>query len=155
MSNSVKKLKIKPIRIILIYVIAFLVLEAIFYLTLQDFKTNGFFPFSTNFYFYTPILVVLTIVFLVVSLTQTYYEIDKEKIVHHKMSKEFVYYYKDILYIDEEWSIKHKMLLFYDKDGKERILTFDREGLIFEEAVSRAKQISWEELKIRFPNIKL
>jgi hypothetical protein len=65
------------------------------------------------------------------------------------------YYWKDILYVDEEWSKKHKMLLFYMADGKERFLAFDKEGLIFEYALNYGRLLSYEEFRARFPKTKL
>ena len=71
------------------------------------------------------------------------------------MGVEKEYYWKDILYIDEEWSRKHKMLLFYMADGKDRYLAFDKEGLIFEYALNYSRLISQEEFLARFPKAKL
>ena len=65
------------------------------------------------------------------------------------------YYWKDILYIDEEWSKRHKMLLFYMADGKERFLAFDKQGLIFEYALNYSRMMSLEEFRARFPKTKL
>ena len=152
---QIEKLKINPWRIILIFIFSFLVLEAIFYFSLQNFAQNGFFPFSNSFYFYTPFLVVISILFCVLSITQTYYEIDKEKISHHKMGKVYEYKFKDIMFVDEEWSKKHKMLMFYLNDGKARYLAFDKEGKIFLAVINKAKLMSWEEYKIHCPNAKI
>lgn len=155
MSNKVQKLHVKPTRIILVFVIAFIVFEGIFYLTMQDFANNGAFPFSIQFYFYTPLLLAISVIFCVVSLTQTYYELDKEKLVHHKMGKTYTYKFKDILYIDEEWSMKHKMVWFYDNNGKDHYLAFDKDGLIYKAMIKNCVIMSWDEYKAKFPNAKM
>lgn len=143
----------RPIRIIIVFVVAFLVFEAIFYFTMQDFN-KGFFPFDMSFYIYTPAILVVSVVFCVLSITQTYYEIEKDKIVHHKMGKVTEIKYKDILYVDEEWSKKHKMVLMYLNDGRDHYLAFDKDEIIYNTVLEKANLMTWEEYKIRFPNAK-
>lgn len=146
------KLKISSTRIILIFIACFFVFEIIFYIS---FQYKNFWPLEESFYIYTPALAISTIIFCVISITQTYYKVDKHKITHVKMGKTYEYYFKDIIYIDEEWSKKHKMLLFYQNDGKGRYLAFDKDGIIFDYALEYSKLISREEFKMRFPNVKL
>lgn len=150
--DSEEKLKLPSLKIILIFVALFFVFEVIFYISIQH---ENFWPLETSFYYYTPILLVLSVVFCIISITQTYYKLDKHKITHVKMGKTNEYYFKDILYIDEEWSTKHKTLLFYLNNGRQRFLTFDKEGLIYEYALEYSHLISREEFHMRFPNVKL
>ena len=146
------KLHISSKRIILIYSVVFIVLEAIFYISFQQ---GNFWPLSTSFYFYTPLILGVVIFMIVLSIKQTYYLLDKSKIVHVKMGKEFEYYFKDIIFIDEKWSRKHKMLLFYKENGHPYYLAFDKEGKIFEYALNYSHLISEKEFLARFPNVKL
>lgn len=141
------KLRISSKRIIIIFVILFIVFEIIFYCS---FQYKQFWPLETSFYFYTPALLGISILFCVLSITQTYYKVDKSKIIHCKMGKEYQYNFKDIIYIDEEWSTKHKMLLFYLNDGKARYLAFDKKGVIYEYALNYSHLISTEEFYSRF-----
>ncbi len=147
-----KKLKVSAPRIILIFTILFLVMDAIFYVSFQH---ERFWPFEMSFYIYTPILFVTSTIFCVVSIRSTYYVIDKQKLVHTKMGQVKEYYWKDIIYVNEEWSKKHKMLLFYLSDGKDRYLAFDKEGLILEYALIYGRLMSKEEFFERFPKAKL
>ena len=147
-----KKLRVSTLRISLIFLVLFLVMTAIFYLS---FQAGSFWPLNTSFFIYTPILLVASTFFCVLTIRSTYYVIDKQKLVHTKMGVEKEYYWKDILYIDEEWSKKHKMLLFYMADDKERFLAFDKEGLIFEYALNYSRLMSEEEFLARFPKAKL
>ncbi len=151
-SKQTERLNISKKRIILLFIAFFIVLEIVFYFSFQQ---GQFFPFDTSFYIYTPILLGLTIFLIVVSITQTYYVLDKTKIVHVKMGKTFEYFYKDIIFIDEKWSRKHKMLLFYKNNGHGYYLAFDKEGLILEYALTYSHLISEEEFAMRFPNVKL
>ena len=147
-----KKLRVSAPRIIMIFSILFVVMVAIFYISFQH---NAFWPLETSFFVYTPILFVTSAFFCILSINSTYYVIDKHKLVHTKMGQTKEYYWKDILYVDEEWSKKHKMLLFYMADGKERFLAFDKEGLIFEYALNYGRLLSYEEFYARFPKTKL
>lgn len=149
-----EKLKLNPIRIILLFVAIFFVFEAIFYFTFQG--VNGYlWPFDNSFYFYTPILFGLAILLCVLSITQTYYMVDRSSITHVKMGRVFRYNFSDIIYINEKWSEKHKTLLFYLKDGKDRYLAFDKDAIIYEYALEYSHLISEEEFRERFPKAKL
>lgn len=147
-----RKLRVSALRISIIFTILFLVMDAIFYLSFQRLV---FWPLDVSFFVYTPILLVVSIFFCVFTIKSTYYVIDTKKLTHSKMGVEKEYYWKDILYIDEEWSKKHKMLLFYMADGKDRYLAFDKEGLIYEYAINYSRLISQEEFLARFPKAKL
>lgn len=146
------KLRINPWRIILIFVIMFVIFVAIFYIS---FQSKQLWPPETSFYIYMPALFLTSAFFCYISITQTYYLLDKDKITHSKMGKTYVYYFRDILYIDEEWSKKHKMLLFYGAEGRGRYLAFDVEGKIFEYAMERSHLMSREEYLMRYPNAKM
>ena len=152
------KLKVAPLRITIMFVGIYLFLQILFMSTLDFFDVTVWPPVVDNlglFYIYTPALLAVTILFYVISLTQTFYYVDKKKITHHKMNKIFEYYFSDMTYIDEKWSRKHKTLLFYDKSGRRKYLTFDRDGYIFKAATDYARPLSREDFTIRFPNVKL
>lgn len=147
-----KKLRVSWLRIALIFVVLFLVMEAIFYIS---FQSGDFWPFNTMFYIYTPVLFATSVLFAVLTIRGTWYMIDSKKLTHSKMGHTKDYYWKDIIYIDEEWSRKHKMMLFYLADGKERFLAFDKEGLILEYALKYGRLIDREDFLRRFPKAKL
>lgn len=147
-----EKLRISNLRIVFIFIILFVVFEAIFYVS---FQYQNFWPLETSFYIYTPALVLSSAFFCYISITKTFYLVDKSRILHSKMGKEYVYKWSDIIYIDEEWSKKHKMLLFYLQDGKGRYLAFDKKGVIWEYAMKYTNRISYDEFVRRFPKVKL
>lgn len=156
MNNA--KLKIAPFRITMMFLGIYLFLQILFMSTLDFVDITVWPPRIDNlvlFFIYTPVLLVVSIAFYVVSLTQTFYYVDKKKITHHKMNKIFEYFFSDMTYIDEKWSKKHRTLLFYDKTGRRKYLTFDRDGIIFKTAMEHARPLSREDFQIRFPNTKL
>ncbi len=141
-------------RIILIYLALFLVMEIIFYISFQ-LSSGQFYPFHISFYIYTPILLGLAIMFTVMSLTQTYYVLEKTRFVHVKLGKVYAYNFKDIIYVDEKWSTKHKMIAFITKDSsKIKYLAFDKKHVIYDKILEKSPLMSEEEFKIRHPNIK-
>jgi len=152
--NDNKKLTVNPWRIIKIFIVAFLLFEAIFYVSFQG-ANNVFWPLDKSFYFYTPALFVATCIFGFMSITQTYYEIQGPVFIHSKMGKVVEYTFNNIIYIDEEFSVKKKMMRFFTKDGKEHLLVFDKNGVIYETALKKCPLISLEEFKRRFPDKKM
>ncbi len=149
-----KKLKMNPWRIVKIFAIAFVVFEIVFYVSFQG--ANGkFFPPDKSFYFYTPALLAASIIFGIISLKQTYYEIQGATFIHSKMGKVVEYTFNNIIYIDQEFSEKKKMMRFFTKEGKEHLLIFDKDWEIYKIALDKCPLISKEEFLRRFPNTKM
>lgn len=148
-------LRPNPRRIILIFVILFVIFEAIFYFTFQGAISGKLWPLESSFYVYTTSLLAASILFGALSIFQTSYEVTSLKLVHTKMGKVSEYFWSDIIYIDEEFSTKKKMLLFYTKDGREHYLAFDKNGIIYTKALEKCHLISKEEFKRKFPNKKI
>ena len=148
------KLRINPWRIIRIFLIAFLIFEVIFYASFQG-VNGGFWPLDKSFYFYTPALFIATAIFCFLSLSQTYYEIKGATFIHSKMGKVIEYTYSNIIYIDEEFSLKNKMMRFFTKDGREHLLVFDKNAKIYKTALEKCSLISKEEFQRRFPDKKM
>lgn len=146
------KLRISSKRIVGIFILLFIVFEAIFYVSFQH---DNFWPLEQSFYFYTPALLLSSAFFCYISITKTYYIVDRQRIQHFKMGKEYEYRWADIIYIDQEWSKKHKMLLFYQNDGRAKYLAFDTKGIIWDYAMKYSHLISHEEFLERFPKVKL
>ena len=123
------------------------------------------FAFSFNLFlskwdFKQPLIIaaysVAMVVILIFALTTQYYELNKKDITEAKFGKKYTYFYSDIIYIDEEQSKKSKTLCFVTNKGHVKYLTFDKEGKIFEAALSKCKSlISREELERKFPGIKI
>jgi len=149
-----EKLTINPWRVIKIFLIGFLIFEAIFYLSFQG-AHSTFWPLDNSFYYYTPILFLAGGFFCYLSISQSYYVIDGAKFYHSKMGKVVEYNFSSIIYIDEEFSISKKMMRFFTKDGREHLLIFDRQAVLYHTALDKCSLISKEEFERRFPNIKM
>ena len=89
------------------------------------------------------------------SITQTYYEIQGPVFIHSKMGKVIEYTFSNIIYIDEEFSVQKRMMRFFTKDGKEHLLVFDKNAVIYTTALRKCPLISKEEFQRRFPNKKM
>lgn len=142
-------------RIIRIFIILFIVFELIFYATFQGAITGNFWPLENSFYIYTTSLVAASILFCALSIFQTSYEVTSLKLIHTKMGKVMEYFWADIVYIDEDFSSKKKMMLFYTKDGREHYLAFDKNAIIYQTALEKSHLISKEEFQRKFPNKKI
>lgn len=149
------KLTLNPWKVILIFAITFLVFEAVFYLSFQTFTKADFWNPDRSFYFYTPFLFGASVFFCILSIKNSYYEIEGTKFLHYKMGKVVDYTWNNIIYIDQEFSEKKKMMLFYTKDGKEHILGFDKHGILYKTALDKCPLISKEEFNIRFSKKKM
>ena len=150
-----KKLKVNPWRIIAIFAVTYVVFELIFYFSFQGAVNGRFWPLDKSFFYYTPILLVATAIFCYISLTQTYYEINGAVFTHSKMGKVVEYTFNNIIYIDQEFSEKKKMMRFFTKDGKEHLLIFDKNAELYKTALKKCPLISLEEFQRRFPNKKM
>lgn len=144
-----------PLKMILLYAGIYVVFEAIFFLscTLGNLVSTG--TLGIPFIIYTPFLLILSIILCVLTIKKTYYIINEREIVHVRMRNETSYEWKHIIYVDEEWSLKHKTLLFYLEDGKERFLSFDKEHLVYDYAMEFGSLISSEEFRRRYQKSKL
>lgn len=100
--------------------------------------------------------VVVMILILILATTTQYYEINKKDITDCKFGKKFIYFYSDIIYIDEEQSQKSRVLTFITNKGKVVYLNFDKEGLIYKAATTKCKNlITLQEIRTKYPYIKI
>lgn len=100
--------------------------------------------------------IISTIFFYVLTIFQNYYILEKKYVLVHRFKKEMYYYFSDIIYIDEKYSEKHKMILFVTNRGDIRYMTFDRKGIVYKTMLDKCTNLIDEDsVKIRFPNIKI
>lgn len=149
-----QKLTVNPWRVIKIFLLAFVVFELIFYFSFQG--ANGkLWPLDNSFYYYTPLLFVATGIFCGISITQTYYTIDGATFSHSKMGRVVEYTFNNIIYIDEEFSERKKMMRFFTRDGREHLLIFDKNRVLYHTALVKCPLISREDFIRRYPNVKM
>lgn len=135
------------------YLIAGLVMSTIFYLT---FGYPYTWPPLPLHYLVASLPLAIAIVTAIFGIKMNFYEIGKKYLVHHKGNKQLVYHYSDILYIDEAYSDKHKILLFYTRQGHERYLPMDDEQLIYQAVKKHCDRlVSKAEYQIRYPKVKM
>ena len=142
-------------KLILLYVGTFLVFEAIFFFsfTFTGIIEHG--NLDLPFFMYTPILLVMTVVLCILSIKNTYYILNDARVIHVRLGKEVSYEWSHIVYINQEWSEKHKTLTFFLESGKECYLAFDKEGKLYEYALRNCRLLDKEQFAIRYTKNKL
>ena len=99
---------------------------------------------------------LLSIGLIVATYLTSYYEVNRKYVEVKRGTKTLVYYFSDVVYIDEEKSKKKKMVHFYTKQGHARYLIFDKEGILYKTMLSNCtNRLSKEEFEQRYPNVKL
>ena len=99
---------------------------------------------------------IITIIYFVITIKSGYYVLEKKYLSQRKLTKEYVYEYSKIIYIDEEWSRKNKILLFITDRGHSIYLMLDKQQVLLDEMLKRCKNlIDRESVSIQFPNVKL
>lgn len=102
------------------------------------------------------VVVVSSIAFFIPTYLNNYYIVQKKYLIQHKGRREYIYYFSEVLYIDEKQSEKKKVICFFTNKGHVRYLTFDKEGKIYKAMIAGAKnRMSTEEFKENYPKIKL
>ena len=99
---------------------------------------------------------LLSIGLFVVTIVTSYYEVYRKYVVVHRGGKKLIYYYADVVYIDEEKSVKKKNIHFYTRQGHARYLLFDKKGILYQTMITNCKnRMSKEEFEESHPNVKL
>ena len=150
-AKNITKLKISSLKSALIFVGVITVVAIGLY-----FINPPSWPPSILQYVVIAIWLVLSIFLTIVAIKMNYYTYNRYELVRHIFTKEYVIKYKDVLYIDVEWSKKHSSLLIFTSLGHERYLPFDKERKILDLMQERCKHlISKEEYLAKFPNAKI
>lgn len=101
-------------------------------------------------------VIVFSIVFLLMSIKRNYYVVNRKYVTVVRGRRELVYYYSDIVYIDEKQSEKKKTICFYTNKGHARYLQFDKDNVLYKAMLAGSKnRLTDEEFKERYPNVKL
>ena len=97
-----------------------------------------------------------SVLLIVLTLTTSYYEINKRYVIVHKGRQKLCYNYSDVVYIDEEQSLKKKTVTFYTRQGHARYLIFDRKGLLYKVMIANCtNRLTKEEFHQKYPKVKL
>ena len=98
----------------------------------------------------------ISLFLILAAILGSYYEVEKSYVVVHKGHQKLMYNYSDVVYIDEEQSVRRKMVCFYTRQGHCRYLMFDKKGILYKVMISNCKnRISKEDFKRKYPQVKL
>lgn len=102
------------------------------------------------------VFVFISIFMLVLSLTRNFYVIESKYLVVIKGTREMIYNYTDVVYIDKEQTERKRVLCFYTNKGNARYLPFDKEGKIYTTFLNKCHNLlDLEEFKRRYPDAKI
>lgn len=150
------KVRINPWRIIPILIAIIIFGAAVLFGLSFTFFLKPISQWDWRSYVIIGIWAVMSIVLIVMTFTTSYYEVFKKYVVVHKGTQKLIYYYNDVVYIDEAKSVKKKNIHFYTRQGHCRYLLFDRKGILYETMLQNCKnRLSQEEFKQQYPNVKL
>ena len=113
-------------------------------------------PYDWRQYTIIGIWAVLSIALIIGTKLLSYYVVYKKYVEVQKGFQKLVYYYGDVVYIDEEKSAKKKTIHFYTKQGHCRYLMFDKQGILYETMLAHCKnRLTKEEFERQYPQVKL
>ena len=147
------KLKIAPLRVVVMWLI---VLVAIAGIILLSFTSIFFTKWGLLQIMITVGYVAIMVTILIFALNGYYYIIEKDRLIVKKFNKELIFPYKNIVYIDEEESIKTKIVTMVTNKGDVIYLNFDKKGILFKTLVEKCNNVTTkEEAKRKYPNAKI
>ena len=147
------KLKISISRTLVTFLVASLIAAGLIFGMCFSFFLKW--PWEWQPYVIISLWLVSSIFFLVLTIKLNYYELTRKEVIVHRFKKQLIYRFSDVIYIDEEKSLKKKTVYFYTKFGHDRYLTFDREGLLYKAMLEKCtNRLTKEEFNKRYPNLK-
>lgn len=98
----------------------------------------------------------LSIGLAIASLLFTYYEVFKKYVTVTRGNKKLIYYFSDVVYIDEKQYEKRKMIAFYTRQGHTRYLMGDKKDILYQAMIQNCQnRLSEEDFKRKYPQVKL
>lgn len=127
------------------------------------FSSRGAWIFEEDFVPYLILDIAMILLGAVISiigcwllLKNNYYEVINSSVIHHKLKAQTIYDFDHVLYIDKDYTLKHKTLLFYNERGKSLFLVLDKDLELLEIFENRCKKLlTKEEFQKKFPKVKL
>ena len=112
-------------------------------------------PWDFRQYLIIALWLVSSVVFYIISIKFNFYIIESKCIIVQRYKKTMYYYYNDIVYIDEEYSKKHKMVLFVTNKKDVRYMVFDRKQEIYKTLLNKCHNLlTYEQLIAKYGEIK-
>ena len=98
----------------------------------------------------------LSIGLIILTFAFSYYEVYKKYVTVKRAGKSLIYYYSDVVYIDEKQYEKKKTIAFFTKQGHTRYLVGDKKDILYKTMLANCKSLlSEEEFKFKYPKVKL
>ena len=150
------KVRVPAWRILLILSVVILIAGGIAFAFTFDLFLKPIKDWSWQPYVIITVWLAISAFLITAALLGSYYEVEKKYVVVHKGKQQLVYNYSDVVYIDEEQSVKKKMVCFYTKQGHARYLMFDSKGILYKVMIANCtNRLTKEEFKERYPKVKL
>lgn len=147
------KLTIHPFKVTMTFIGAALVAAGLLFGLFFQMFLNW--PWDWKPYAVIVIWLILSITYLILSLKANYYILEDKYVCVHRYKKELYYYFKDVVYIDEKYSKKRKVIRFATNKGDIRYITFDKQNQLFPTFLKKCKNLlSYDQLMERFPSLK-
>lgn len=147
------KLKVPPLKGILIFNAITLLIAFGAYVGIDQLQFNFTNP---ALYIIIGIWVAILVVTIVFFVSHNYYIINADGITQVRFNQRKNFTYRNILYIDEIWTRKHKKLYFLTNEGIEKFLDLDKQQILLDLFLKNCKNlISTEEVFFRFPQVKI
>ncbi len=153
-----KIMKVRPLvrKTILMLLVAILIIGAIifgftFTLFLQPLNQWDWKPFVVigAWILLSASVVVFTFVF-------SYYVVYKKYVEVKRLGKTLVYYYSDVVYIDESQYSKNKTIAFFTRQGHPRYLIGDKKDILYTTMIQNCKnRVTPEDFQRLYPKVKL
>lgn len=110
-----------------------------------------------------PALYIIIVIWLAILVVTTiyftkfnYYIINADGFTQVKFNQKTNFYYRNILFIDEIWTRKHKKIYLLTNEGIEKFFALDKEQVLLDLLLTNCKNvISTEEVFFRFPQVKI
>ena len=86
----------------------------------------------------------------------SYYVVYRKYVQVKKGTKTLIYYYSDVVYIDEAQYKKNRTIAFFTNQGHSRYLMGDKKDILFQTMVQNCKnRLTTEEFRQKYPKVKL
>ena len=100
--------------------------------------------------------VTFSVGLIIATFLFSYYEVYKKYVAVKKGTKTLIYYYSDVVYIDEAQYEKSKTIAFYTRKGHVRYLIGDKKDILYQTMLANCKDlITKEEFQIKYPKVKI
>lgn len=150
MAEKNKKLKMNPLIIIIVYTI---ILVLVLGLLVGGYVIPALINHTKiswpSLIIFSSLLTGLIIVIFIISLKNSYYVINKNSVVLVSGSKTREYFFKDVLFIEEEFSKKHMRLKFYTNKGEQTLFMDKKKELLSIFIKNSNNLISRQELDVK------